>query len=81
MAETDSFEEIPSHFILPTLIDGDNGILSFPVSAEVFFSLKEGSEIQLEVSHDVMNTVFDKDGKMKDFSGFKIYNGKSRETL
>lgn len=75
LAETDYFEEIPSHFILPTLIDGDNGILSFPVSAEVFFSLKEGSEIQLEVSHDVMNTVFDKDGKMIDFSSFQIYNG------
>ena len=81
LAKTDSFEGIPSHFVLPTSIDGDNGVLSFPVSAEVFFSLEEGSEIQLEISHDVMNTVFDKDGKMKDFSGFKIYNGKSRETL
>ena len=75
LAKTDSFEGIPSHFVLPTSIDGDNGVLSFPVSAEVFFSLEEGSEIQLEISHDVMNTVFDKDGKMKDFSGFQIYNG------
>ena len=75
LAEADSFEGIPSHFILPTLIDGDNGILSFPVSAEVFFSLKEGSEIQLEVSHDVMNAIFNEDGNIKDFSGFKIYYG------
>ena len=75
LAEADSFEGIPSHFILPTLIDGDNGILSFPVSAEVFFSLKEGSEIQLEVSHDVMNAIFNEDGNMKDFSGFQIYTG------
>ena len=75
LVETDSFEGIPSHFVLPTSIDSDNGVLSFPVSAEVFFSLEEGSEIQLEISHDVMNTVFDKDGKMKDFSGFQIYNG------
>lgn len=75
LAETDSFEGIPSHFILPTLIDGDNGILSFPVSTEVFFSLKEGSEIQLEVSHDVMNAIFNEDGSMKDFCGFQVYNG------
>ena len=75
LAETDSFEEIPSHFIQPTSIEGDSGILSFPVSAEVFFSLEEGSEIQLEVSQDVMNTIFNRDGKMKDFSCFQIYNG------
>ncbi len=75
LAETDSFEGIPSHFILPTLIDGDSGILSFPVSAEVFFSLEEGSEIQLEVSHDVMNAIFNEDGNIKDFYGFKNYNG------
>ena len=75
LAEADSFEEIPSHFILPTSIDGDNGVLSFPVSAEVFFSLEEGSEIQLEVSHDVMNAIFNEDGNIKDFSGFQIYNG------
>ncbi|MBR5087735.1 MAG: hypothetical protein IKX31_12105 [Muribaculaceae bacterium] len=75
LAEADSFEEIPSHFILPTLIDGDNGILSFPVSTEVFSSLNEGSEIKLEVSHDVMNAIFNEDGNMKDFSGFQIYTG------
>lgn len=75
LAETDSFKGIPSSFILPTSIEGDSGILSFPVSAEVFFSLEEGSEIQLEVSQDVMNTIFNKDGKMKDFSCFQIYNG------
>lgn len=75
LAETDSFEGIPSHYILPTSIEGDNGILSFPVSTELFFSLEKGSEIQLEVSQDVMNAIFDKDGNMKDFSGFQIYNG------
>lgn len=75
LAETDSFEGIPSHFILPTSIDGDNGILLFPVSTEVFFSLKEGSDIQLEVSHDVMNAIFNEDGRMKDFRAFNIYNG------
>ena len=75
LAETDSFEEIPSHFIQPTSIEGDSGILSFPVSAEVFFSLEEGSEIQLEVFHDVMNAIFNEDGNLKDFSGFQIYNG------
>ena len=75
LAETNSIEGIPSHFILPTSIDGDASILSFPVSAEVFFSLKEGSEIQLEVSHDVMNAIFNEDGNIKDFYGFKIYNG------
>ena len=75
LAETDSFDGIPSHFILPTSIDGNNGILSFPVSVEVFFSLKEGSEIQLEVSHDVTKAIFNEDGSMKDFSDFQIYNG------
>lgn len=75
LAKTDSFEGIPSHFVLPTSIDGDESILSFPVSVEVFFSLKEGSEIQLEVSHDVMNAIFNEGGSMKDFSDFQIYNG------
>lgn len=75
LAKTDSFEGIPSHFVLPTSIDGDNGVLSFPVSAEVFFSLEEGSEIQLEVFHDVMNAIFNEDGNLKDFSGFQIYTG------
>jgi len=75
LAKTNSFDDIPSHFVLPTSIDGDNGILSFPVSAEVFFSLKEGSEIQMEISYDVMSTIFFKDGSMKDFRGFRIYNG------
>lgn len=74
LAKSNSFDVIPSHFILPTSIDGDN-ILSFSVSAEVFFSLKEGSEIQLEISHDVMNAIFNEDGSTKDFSGFHIYNG------
>ena len=75
LAETNSIEGIPSHFILPTSIDGDESILSFPVSAEVFFSLKDGSEIQLEVSHDVTKAIFDEDGSMKEFSDFQIYNG------
>lgn len=75
LAKTDSFEGIPSHFVLPTSIDGDESILSFPVSVEVFFSLEEGSEIQLEVSHDVMNAIFNEYGNIKDFSGFQIYNG------
>ena len=75
LAETVSFEGIPSHFVLSSSIDGDNGILSFPVSNEVFFSLKEGSEIRLEVSQDEINAIFNEDGSMKDFSGFQIYNG------
>ena len=75
LAKSNSFDDIPSHFVLPSSIDGDNGILSFPMSAEVFFSLKEGSEILLEVSYDVMSAIFFKDGSMKDFRGFRIYNG------
>lgn len=75
LAKTNSFDGIPFHFVLPTSIDGDNGVLSFPVSAEVFFSLEEGSEIQLEVFHDVMNAIFNEDGNLKDFSGFQIYTG------
>lgn len=75
LAKSNSFEGIPSHFVLSSSIDGDNGFLSFPVSIEVFFSLKKRSEIQLEVSHDVMNAIFNEDGSMKDFSAFNIYNG------
>lgn len=75
LAESNSFEGISSHFVLSSSIDGDESILSFPVSVAVFFSLKEGSEIQLEVSHDVMNAIFNEDGNLKDFSDFQIYNG------
>ena len=75
LAETDYFKGIPSNFILPTSIEGDDGILSFSVSTEVFSSLNEGSEIKLEISQDVMNAIFDKDGIMKDFSCFQIING------
>ncbi len=75
LANTNSLQGIPSHFVLSSSIDGDNGILSFPVSNEVFFSLKDGSEIQLEVSHDVTKAIFDEDGSMKDFSVFNICNG------
>lgn len=75
LAETDYFKGIPSNYIQPTSFEGDNGILSFSVSTEVFSSLNEGSEIKLEISQDVMNAIFDKDGKMKDFSCFQIFNG------
>lgn len=75
LTKINSFDGIPSHFVMPTSIDGDNGILSFPVSTEVFFSLRDGCEMQLEVSHDVMNAIFNENGCMKDFRGFRIYNG------
>lgn len=75
LVETNYLEGIPSHTILHPIINGDNGILSFPVSVDTFFSLNDGSEIQLEVTPDMMNVIFNENGRLKDFSEFHLFHG------
>ena len=73
LAKTNFFEQLPRHSVRDTDIYGEFGFLSFYVNHDVFFSLREGSVITLELTPEVAAATLDVDGKLKEFSSFYVH--------